>query len=74
MFFAKLKRQYFAWCLFVCSIMTSHITENVQAFDLSRLLINALMVLALAFICYCIAYCVCAVLSSLGINLPKFLF
>ena len=73
MFFQKLKRQYFAWCLFACGIGLSHIIENVRAFDPLRLLINVFMVLALAFLFYCITYCVCAVLSLLGINLPKFL-
>lgn len=73
MFFEKLKRQYFVWCLFAGSLGASNIIENVRAFDLRLLLVNAFMVLALAFLCYCIAYCVCAVLSLLGINLPKFL-
>lgn len=73
MFFQKLKRQYFVWCLFAGSVGASNIMENVRAFDLRLLLINAFMVLALAFICYCIVYCVCAVLSLLGVNLPKFL-
>lgn len=73
MFFQKLKRQYFTWCFFACGIVLSNIIENLRAFDLLRLLVNAFMVLALAFICYCIAYGVCAVLSLLGINVPKFL-
>ena len=73
MFFEKLKRQYLAWCIFTSGIGVSHIIESVRAFDPLALIVNAFMVLALAFLCYCIAYCVCAVLSLLGINLPKFL-
>ena len=73
MFFQKLKRQYFTWCLFVCGIAISHIIENVRAFDPLGLMVNAFMMFALAFLFYCITYCVCAVLSLLGINLPKFL-
>ena len=73
MFFQKLKRQYFTWCLFACGIGISHIIENVRAFDPLGLLVNAFMVLALAFLFYCIAYCVCSVLSLMGISLPKFL-
>ncbi len=73
MFFENLKRKYFGWCLFACGIGFFKIIENVREFDLPGLLTNAVTVLVLAFICYCIAYCVRALLSLLGINLPKFL-
>ena len=43
MFFQKLKRQYFAWCLFACGIGISHIIENVREFDPLGLLVNAFM-------------------------------
>ncbi len=73
MFLEKLKRQYSSWCFFACGTMLFNIIENIQAFDLLRLLVNAFMVLVMAFLFYCIVYCVCAVLSFMGVRLPKFL-
>ena len=71
MFLEKLKRQYFGWCLFACGIGLFNIIDNVRTFNPLRLLVNALMVLTLAFICYCIAFGVSAILTLLGIDLQK---
>jgi hypothetical protein len=73
MFLEKLKRQYFGWCLFACGIGLFNIIENVRTFNPLGLLVNALMVLTLAFICYCIAFGISAVLTLLGIDLQKLL-
>ena len=56
MFFSSLKRQYFSWCLFVGSLESSRIIENVMSLEILRLFVNVFMILAGAFVFYCVAY------------------
>ena len=56
MFLENLKRHYWLCCFFAAGLCLSRIIENILTFDALRLLVNVFMVLAGAFILYCLAY------------------
>lgn len=56
MFLEKLKRHYWSWCVFAGGLWLSRIVDNIISFDALRLLINIFLVLACAFVFYCVAY------------------
>ena len=56
MFLEYLKRHYRLCCIFAAGLCLSRIIENILTFDALRLLVNVFMVLAGAFILYCLAY------------------
>ena len=56
MFLENLKHHYSLCCFFTAGLCLSRIIENILTFDALRLLVNVFMVLASAFILYCLVY------------------
>ena len=56
MFLENLKRHYWLCCSFAGGLLISRIVENAISVDILRLLVNVFMVLAGAFVLYCVAY------------------